>query len=210
MIPVLAIALLAQTGRIAPVSDAARTPGFPVFLAKLKAAVGKRDAKALHKLTDEDVILGGFTEKDEKGWAKFAWRWRVDDKQGEVWHVLGDLLDLGFFREAPGTLVSPYLAWKFPRDLDPASHLVVLRDVLPLRTKPDRNAPVTATLSFDIVRPIESYRPQAAFEWIEVETLSGIRGFVQSSNVRSPLMPRAQFSKRDGQWKLFVLDKGRF
>lgn len=210
MVLVLALTLLAQTGRIAPVSDAARTPGFPAFLAKLKSAVDKRDAKALRKLTDQDVIVGGFIEKDEKGWAKFASRWQVEDKQSQVWDVLADLLELGFFREAPGTLVSPYLAWKFPRNLDPAAHLVVLRDALPLRSKPDRDAPTVATLSFDIVRLLEPFQHAQAFDWIEVETLSGVRGYVQSANLRSPLMARAQFSERDGQWKLFVLDKARF
>ncbi len=201
--------LFAQSVKLAPVSDAEREPGFATYLKKLKSAVAARDAKALHKLVDEDVVIGGFEEKDLLGWKKFADRWQVDDKDSPVWDVLADLMELGFFREAPRTLVTPYLAWKFPRELDPAEHLVVLRDALPLRATPNRDGKSVATLAFDVVRRAGPYDSTNAFGWVEVETLDGIRGFVQNSNVRSPLMSRAQFSvkanqPRNGSWPHYV------
>lgn len=206
---VLALLLIGQVGKLAPVSDAQREPGFPAYLKKLKAAVAKRDVKALRKVVDDDVIVGGFGEKDEKGWAKFALRWEVERSDSPVWDVLGDLAELGFFREAPQTLVAPYLAWKFPRELDPAAHLVVLRDALPLRATPDRDGKIVGMLGFDIVRKVGGTKQDGAFDWVEVETLAGVRGYVQAANVRSPLMARGQFGYKAGQWVLVVLDRGR-
>jgi len=205
----MAMLLIAQLGKLAPVSDAAREPGFPSYLAKLKSAVESRNARALQKLVDPDVIVGGFADKDEKGWARFASRWEVDSNQARVWDVLADLIELGFFRETTSTLVSPYLVWKFPRELEPADHLVVLRDALPLRATPDRNGKVLAMLAFDIVKRVEAAKVHEAFDWILVETSEGTQGYVQASNLRSPLMPRAQFGKRDGRWLLVVLDRGQ-
>lgn len=205
----IAILLIAQLGKLAPVSDAPREPGFPAYLSRLKTVVAKRDGRGLRKLVDPDVIVGGFADKDEKGWGKFVLRWAVDDKESPLWDVLADLIELGFFREAPATLVSPYVAWKFPRELDPADHLVVLRDALALRATPDRDGKVVAMLAFDIVKRVEAAKLQSGFDWILVETSNGTRGYVQASNVKSPLMPRAQFGKREGQWCLVVLDRGR-
>ncbi len=205
----LAIFFLGQAGQLAPVSEEKREPGFSAFVARLKSAVAKRDAKALKKLTDEDVIAGGFGDKDEKGWLKFSNRWEVDQKTGAVWDVLADLLELGFFREAPSIYVSPYVAWKFPRELDGQDYLVVLRDALPLRKTPDRDGAVVATLAFDIVKRVEAKRSGGTFDWVLVETARGVRGYVQSAVVRSPLMARGQFALKDGKWRLSVLDRAR-
>lgn len=208
MILIASLLLVGQVARLAPVSDAAREPGFPAYLKKLKSAVAKRDPKALRKLVSSDIITGGFGPKDERGWDKFSQRWEVDSKDSPVWDVLADLADLGVFREAPRSLVSPYLAWKFPANLDPKTHLVVLRDALPLYEKPDRTSRPVATLAFDIVKRVEAAGATGGFDWVLVETLAGIRGYVQSTNVRSPLMSRAQFANENGQWSLVVLDRG--
>lgn len=208
-VPVLMILLLlAQSQQLAPVDDAMREPGFFAFVKKLSAAVAKRDAKALQKLSDPDLLCGGWTAKDERGWAKCAGRWRLDEPASPLWDVLADWIELGFMRETPMILVSPYVVWKFPRDLDPSEYLVVLRDNLPLRDKPERNAKVLATLAFDLVKQVGPSNGLKGFEWVQVETATGVRGWVQAAQVRSPRMSRGQFSLKDGHWKLAVVDRG--
>lgn len=204
----LAQIVLAQSQRLAPVSDAKREPGFSDYLKKLSRAVAKRDAKALQKLSDSDLICGGWTEKDERGWAKCAGRWRLGEPDSPLWDVLADWLELGFMRETPAIFVTPYLVWKFPRDLDPSEYLVVLRDNLPLRDKPERNAKTVATLAFDLVKQVGANDGLKGFDWVQVETSTGIRGWVQAAQVRSPRMSRGQFSLKEGQWKLTVIDRG--
>ncbi len=204
----LALLLVAQSGKLAPVNDANRDKSFADYTKKLKSAIARRDAGALRKLVHDDVITGGFTKKDEKGWAAFAERWQVDNQQSHVWDVLADFLDLGFFRASPQTFVSPYVVWKFPRDLDPNTHVVVVLDALPLMAEPRRDSAVTATLAFDIVRLIADADATEAFGWVEVETLQGKRGFIQKVNVRSPMMERGQFQLSGGRWGILALDRG--
>ncbi len=206
---IVLLALQAGAPRLAPVSDESRDSAFHAYIGKLRAAVAKHDEKALRKLVDPSVITMNEAGKDQRGWEKFRAAWGVGENDGAAWDVLADLMELGFFREAPGIYVSPYVVWKFPRDLDPNLHLVVLRDALPLREKPERDSRPVATLAFDIVKKVGEAREEGAFEWVEVQTASGARGFVQAANVRSPLMPRAQFSRKDGRWMLTVLDRAR-
>lgn len=209
MLVLLFLGLLVQAPTLLPVSDEAREPGFTAYVNKLKTAVAKRDPKALQKLIDPEVICGGISEKDQRGWDKFRTLWEVDRRESPLWDLLSDLMELGFFREAPAIYVTPYVVWKFPKNLDPSQYLVVLRDPLPLRKEPNHDSAVVAKLAFDIVRRVAPEADLGAFDWIQVETFNGTRGFVQAAQVRSPQMPSAQFSLVNGQWRLTVLDRGR-
>lgn len=200
--------LLAQNQRLAPVNDLKREGGFSGYVKKLNSAVAKRDAKALQKLVDPDLVCGGWVEKDERGWVKCAARWRVEDKDGPLWEVLADWIELGFVRETPAIFLTPYVVWRFPRDLDPDLYWVVLRDNLPLREKPERNGRMVATLAFDLVKRVGDAPSLRGFDWVQVETSAGVRGWVQGAQLRSPNMSRGQFSLKEGQWKLTALDRG--
>lgn len=211
LVAVATVLLLAQSTapRLAPVSDEGRDGAFHAYVGRLRSAVGKHDEQALRKLVDPEVITTGIGGKDQRGWQKFRAEWGVGTESGAIWDVLSDLMELGFFREGPGIYVSPYVVWKFPHELDPDEHLVVLRDALPLREKPSRDSRSVGMLAFDIVKKVGGGDDGGSFGWVEVETGGGIRGFVQTANVRSPLMPRAQFSRKDGRWLLVVLDRAR-
>lgn len=193
-------------GRLYPVDETARDPSFRSYIGRLRSAVEKRDSEALRKLVDQDVIVGSSDE--DKGWTKFVERWRLDERADSmVWGALSDLLSLGFIREHPSLYVSPYLVWRFPRDLDRAAHLVVIRDKVALRAAPSPNAPAVASLSFDIVRRLgPPQRGEGLGQWFQVRTLDGHTGFVATRDVMSPLMPRAQFERIRGRWRLMALE----
>jgi len=199
----MAMAAVDSPVRLYPIDDRQRSDDFRRFTVKLEKAVIKRDLKALRKLVDEKVITGP-KDKDE-GWGLFAERWHPESPDGEVWTVLTDMLDIGFEQMHPKIFVSPYYAWKFPRELDPRKHLVVVRDVVPVRESASRDAAVVATVAFEVVQRVGA--PSAgAFDWVRIRTAGGKEGFVPSQAVRSPITPRAQFALREGTWKLVVLD----
>jgi hypothetical protein len=193
--------------RLYPVDDASREPAFRSYVSKLQSAVESRNTKALRKLVDDEVVVG--PEKEDKGWKKFVERWRPDDRETTpLWTALSDCLALGFVREHPHLFLSPYLVWRFPRELDPRTHLVVVRDKVILRESPSLTSPALATLSFDIVRQLsEEERGDGLARWYRVRTTDSKTGYVNSRDVMSPLMPRAQFGTREGRWVLIGLEQ---
>ncbi len=206
----IALCLLTQAQGVAalrlyPVDDTARDPAFRSFVKKLRSAVETRNTAALRKLVDSEVVVGPATE--DAGWAQFNARWRPDDSESELWPALGDLLALGFIREHPALFLSPYLVWRFPDDLDRARHLVVTRDKVALRAAPSLKAPAPASVSFEIVEQLA--RPEhgeGLGQWVLVRTFDGETGYLNTRDVMSPLMPRAQFGIRHGRWNLIALE----
>ena len=191
--------------RLYPVDDTARDPAFHSFVKRLGSAVDARNTNALRKLVDPEVVSG--PAEDDTGWEKFVARWRPDDANSTLWSALSDLLELGFIQEHPSLFVSPYLVWRFPRDLDRATHLVVIRDKAALRAAPSVKAPAAAWLSFDVVRALgPRERGEGLGQWVRVSTIDGQTGYLNTKDVMSPLMPRAQFGIRRGRWLLVALE----
>ncbi len=164
-----------------------------------------RNTPALRRLVDKAVVVG--PEKDDTGWTKFEQRWRPDAEDSDLWSVLSTMLSLGFVREHPSLFLSPYVVWRFPDGLDRATHLVVIRDKVSLRMAPTVLATEIASLSFEVV---EQLGPPAAGaglgEWVRVRTAEGRNGYLNTRDVMSPLMARAQFGKPRGKWTLVALE----
>jgi hypothetical protein len=191
--------------RLYPVDDTARDPAFRSFVKRLRSAVEARSTNALRKLVDPEVVTS--PAGDDTGWAKFAVKWRPDDPDSTLWSALSDLLELGFIEEHPTLFVSPYLVWRFPRELNRATHLVVIRDKAALRTAPSTRASAAAWLSFDVVQKLEEPESgEGLGQWVRVSTIDGQTGFLNTKDVMSPLMPRAQFGIRRGRWLLIALE----
>lgn len=191
--------------RLYPVDDTARDPAFRSFVKRLRSAVEARSTNALRKLVDPEVVTG--PAEDDTGWAKFVAKWRPDDADSTLWSALSDLLELGFIEEHPSLFVSPYLVWRFPRELNRATHLVVIRDKAALRTAPSTRASAAAWLSFDLVQKLgEPESGEGLGQWIRVSTIDGQTGYLNAKDVMSPLMPRAQFGMRRGRWVLIALE----
>ncbi len=191
--------------RLYPVDDTPRDPAFHSFVKRLRSAVEARSTNALRKLVDPGVVIG--PAEDDTGWAKFAVKWRPDDADSSLWSALSDLLELGFIEEQPTLFVSPYLVWRFPRGLNRATHLVVIRDKAALRSAPSTRAAETAWLSFDVVQKLgEPESGEGLGQWVRVSTIEGQTGYLNTKDVMSPLMPRAQFGIRRGRWLLIALE----
>ena len=195
----------AQVVRLYPVDDTARDSDFRSYVGKLRSAVEGRNTSALRKLVDAEVTVG--PAKEDKGWSRFVAKWRPDDRESPLWPALADLLSVGFIREHPNLYLSPYLVWRFPDELNRASHLVIVRDSVPLRGAPSLNAPAIAQLSFDVVRRLGAIHGEDRLnQWFRVSTLDERTGYVNARDVMSPMMPRAQFGLQKGRWLLLALE----
>ena len=191
--------------RLYPVDDSARDPAFNSFVKRLRAVVETRNSNGLRKLVDPEVVSG--PAEDDTGWEKLAVKWKPDDSNSSLWSALSDLLELGFTKEHQSLFVSPYLVWRFPRELDRSTHLVVIRDKVALRAGPSVNTTVVTWLSFDVVQKLnQPARGEGLGQWVRVSTIDGHTGYLNTKDVMSPLMPRAQFGIRKGHWLLVALE----
>ena len=191
--------------KLYPVDETLRDATFQAFTQRLRAAVEKRNTKALRRLTDDEVVVG--PEKEDKGWKKFVERWRPDEAESPLWAALADLLQLVFLREHPQLYLSPYVVWRFPDHLDRRKYLVVGKEKAPLREGPSVTAPVLAVLSFDIVRAAgEPVRSSGLASFVPVETGDGVRGYLNATDVLSPLLARGQFGFRQKRWVMIALE----
>ena len=193
--------------RLYPVDDSDRDPAFHSYVHKLQAAVTRRDTAALRKLVDtKEVVVGA--DKEDKGWAKFVERWQPQDRDhSPLWPALSTLLSLGFVQEHPRLFLSPYLVWRFPRELPVRDPLVVIREKAPLRAAPSARADIIAYLSFEIIERLRlPQQPDDFVQWVYVRSSSGKTGYLDAKDVISPAMPRAQFGMHDGRWLLIALE----
>ena len=194
----------ADAVRLYPVDDTARDPGFRSYTQKLRRTVEARSTQELRKLVDKDVVVG--PGKDDKGWDRFLAQWRPEERDSPVWPALAELLSLGFIQEHPQLFLSPYLVWRFPTELNMATHLAVVREKAALREAPSARAPVVAWLEFDIVRQLGPVQGgEDLVQWIRVRA-GDKTGYINAREVMSPLMPRAQFVRLRGRWLLTALE----
>ena len=96
---------------------------------------------------------------------------------------------------------------RFPRDLDTFKFQAIFGSNVNLRSKPGLRAPVTARISYNIVKVDYEHSLLVSpdsneYAWLMIETLGGKKGYVKAEFVRSPISYRAGFDKVDGKWKL--------
>lgn len=214
-IALIALAAAAQASeppaptRLAPVDEAARDQSFIQFRNELKALVARKDAAKLFHYLASDIHLsfGG-----DYGGPAFHKMWKPFDKDTKVWSVLSLILDGGGKFIAPAGFAAPYAYAAFPEDLDAFEHVVVTNPQALMREKPNANARVIRKLDHDILEVVNAtgkmQHEAGPNDWEEVKTTAGVRGYVPSGDVRSPVEYRAIFEKRKGKWVMQTLIAG--
>jgi hypothetical protein len=201
---------LAQAGKLLPVDDAARDPGFFIFRARLQEAVARHDAAALLAAVDPNIRVG-FGGKD--GAAAFREKWKLQDgDKSPLWAELGLVLALGGGFQGEGSFAAPYVFSRWPEAIDAFEHVAVLGSDVRIRAAPSVTSGILATLSFDVVRLSQTGRsrltPTQAKEWTAVELKGGRTGYVSSRYVRSSIAYRALFNKVSGRWRMTAFVAG--
>jgi len=203
--------LSAQERYVLPVDEAKKDASFFAFRSKLIEAAKKRDAKFVLSVVDRN-IKNSFGGND--GIAEFKKAWKIDRPNSEFWIEFLRVINGGgsFIKDGSNKLFfAPYTFNSFPENIDAFSHSVIFGKNVSLRSKAERNSPIVANLSYNIVEIIESVKDikdLGKTSWFEIKTLGGKKGFVKAEFVRSPIDYRAGFEKKNGKWKMTIFVAG--
>lgn len=215
MITLLVGHVAAQNRKLYPVDEAAKDRSFKVFRDRLLTAARKKDKEYILSILDPKIELsfGGHS-----GVKDFKEMWKIDEPSSQFWDELTTILELGGgFDTIDGQkeFVAPYVTSEWPDDpkLDGFEYLAVIRRNVKLRAAPGLDAPVLASLSYDIVKMIRTQgTPEAVqkdgFNWLKVITDTGKQGYVADKYIRSPIDYRAYFKKIKGSWRMTVFIAG--
>lgn len=210
---VLALALLgfaaplaAQERRLAPVDEAAADPSWGAFRERLLAALERRDREFVISILAPDV-RGGLDPG--RGPAEFVRQWFLDEPDSPLWRELPAALALGSAyveRDGGGReLCAPYLLGKWPRELDPRAHGVVIGREVALKAEPTAQSATLGKLSYHIVAvsdwEVADRGGVAGRHWVKVR--AGAReGYLPEDRIRSAVEHAACFVRTGDGWRL--------
>lgn len=203
---------LAAEGKLLPVDEAAKDPSFFALRQKLIEAARKHDLDFILNTLDPNIVnsFGG-----SEGIEGFKAIWEVDKPQTKLWDTLTLVLTLGGslnVSDQETSFWAPYVHSRWPNEFDSFEHAAITGTNVKVRSRPSLDAPVVATLSYDIVKfadqswlPAGEAGPDA---WVKIITPAGRGGFVSSRYVRSPIDYRIGFIKKDGKWSITAFVAG--
>lgn len=189
--------------RLVPQDDGSRDPSFDAFRKRLRQAVSKRDTAFLESVLDPQVHVS--FGPDERGLAAFRRVWRPDDDKSELWPKLQATLALAAARDNDAFWI-PYVYTRWPADLDPHGHAVVVSENATLRDRPGADGSALAQLSYDVVRVVGGERGRG--DWQRVATRNGVEGYVPASVLVGPTGLRIKCVNDGGRWRIAVLLEG--
>lgn len=199
----IATAVAAATpARLPPVDRCQGDAGFDQFRASLSDAVARKDPAALQQLAAEDIrsSFGG-----DGGWEEFAATWSLNEPdKSRLWKQLQSVMALGCARTEAGGRVFPGMFEEMGDDADPFD-LLVVRPGAALRSGPDKNAPVAATLDWTVTAVVENPAPG---QWVKVQVPGGPSGWVETDLTISPIDYRLVSELREGRWQVTAFVAG--
>jgi hypothetical protein len=189
--------------QLPPQDECTRDPDLVSAIAQLRKAVATHDVKLLLDLV-APKIQNDFGGDDGKNAFVRVWHLDRDPASSRVWTELARIMPLGCALDGKNAVI-PYLFVKLDEDDSEFSTFVPVRPNVYMRAGPQADAPVVATLHWDIVKSdIEA--PEGA--WLKLHTDAGLTGYVRRDLLQAPEDWRLFFEKANGRWRIAVLIAG--
>jgi hypothetical protein len=216
----LCLALAAPAGaqngsepkKLSPSDEAAKDASWVNFRKRLLTALEKHDRKFVLSILDRNIRNPLDTPR---GIAAFRKQWDFDADDSPLWRELPAALFLGSAwlkpEKGPRQLCSPYVAVKWPEDVDPFDHgAITAREAL-VKAAPSSDSPTLATLAYDIVAVIDwevaDQAPGGKQKWVKVR-FKGTDAYIPEEQIRSPIEHRACFVKTESGWRMVAFVVG--
>jgi hypothetical protein len=175
------------------------------FKKRVSDAIASRDKQFLLSILDRNVR--NQSEKT-RGIAEFRKQWELDTADTPVWRELQTALQLGSAyekRDKGGReLCAPYLLGKWPPDVHPFDHAVVISRDSTVQAEPSTSSAALGRLSYDIVEVNDweiDDRKDPKQKWVKIRHANR-DGYVPEEHVRSPVEHAACFVKAGNAWRM--------
>ena len=197
--------LYAQERKLAPVDEAAADATWQRFKKRLLGAIEKRDKQYLLSILDKNVRN---QDARTRGIAHFRKQWELDTADSPVWRELATALQLGgaYMKRDNGQkeLCAPYLLARWPDDIEPVNHGVVVAREATLQAEPSTSSASLGPLSYDIV-PVTDWevddKTDAKQKWVRIR-FRNRDGYLPEEQIRSPIEQAACFVKGSNGWRM--------
>lgn len=194
-----------QERRLEPLDEGAGDATWPSFRRELAAALERRDRDFVRRILHPEVRSG---VQGRRGPQAFVEQWALTSDTSPLWDELGRILSMpaAWHRPAQGApeLCVPYVAVRWPQDVDAYRGGAIVVERAPVRRAPARDAEVALTLSHHLVEVIDWEIPDL-FEpgraWVRIRLKDG-EGYVAEPDIRSPIEHAACFVRTGESWQL--------
>jgi len=205
---IIATPLSAQEHKLALVDEAGKDASWTAFRRRLLEALEKRDLKHVLGVLAQNVRNGS---DSPRGIPEFRKQWHLDDNNSPFWQEMTSALSLGsawLTREKKvRELCAPYVLAKWPEDVEPTQHGVIIAREALVKSEPSSAAATFATLSYQIV-PVPDWEvndrdASSKQKWVKI-LVNGLSGYVPEEQIRSPIEHAACFVRTENGWRLIV------
>ncbi len=206
-----------------PFDEADELEGFSDFRAKLIKAVKNKNAKVILSILDPNVVSSGI---GYNGVEQFKRSWRLEAPSSPLWEELATILKMGgCVGKDKKSYYAPSIAClkragEFDKD-DWSKSAIIAGSNVRAREKPAIKSEMLTTtwnrtgiyLNYNFVKvpdkdPSNDYDKNSPYRWLKVKFVNKKgEGWVAKRFVRFLTDYRAEFVKKNGQWKLSVFVK---
>lgn len=201
----VAASALPQERKLALVDEGAKDISWLRFKKRLSDAIAKRDKQFLLSILDKNIRN---QNERARGIENFRKQWELDTPDTAVWRELTSALQLGaayITRDKRRELCAPYLLGKWPDDIEPVHHGVVIARDTNVQAEPAMSSAVIGKLSYDVVQvtdwEVDDKASSAQQKWVRVRYRDR-DGYVLDEHVRSPIEQAACFIKVGSNWRM--------
>ena len=196
----------AQERKLPLVDEAAGDVSWLRFKKQLVGAIQKRDKQFLLSILDRNVRN---QDDRSRGIAHFRKQWELDTDDSPLWRELAAALQLGgayIKREnRPRELCAPYVLGRWPEDVEPFKHGVVISRDAQVQAEPSNSAAALGALSYDIVVvsdwEVDDKAPEVKQKWVKIRYRNR-DGYIPEEQIRSPIEQAACFVKSANGWRM--------
>ena len=196
--------------QVFPEDQAAGNSSFLQFRNELLKSIEDRNIDYILQHVDEQFSIHPLSGRGENVFKEY-FSLDADLKNSNLWPVLAEGLALGgVFKDHEGLIFeTPYTKYRFPKMLDSNSYKVVLGENISMHEQSSATSAVVGLLRYDVVKWVQptliSDLPNDLInseinKWEYVETLAGVKGYIQTTDLRSPFTHIITFEKKDDRW----------